>query len=665
MNRVNSAPESVSTLLKDGGIRKILAKPRPIPGPVREEIASFLAHELLTGRRYDIRDVQKFSGRLGVFYPILLTLQSTEAWRRLTQLQTGVRNLPALALRTVLPAVLDLAEEFSSFQPALRTALGKGMEAILEEFLKLLRETMALWGRRAQERSEVSSERDLPQLLRQLAEAYRQRGSEPLGSRKLAHVLPQTARALKRLRRFVSEEEAPTVGGAGEGATPSERASTVARIATATDTIEATVGRMFAPKLPAGWARPTAENDETAEGTLAPNAEEDASTSPRELEEIGGLFAELASDVLDVTGASEGAADGVEQGSSVELGRRVGQFMDREGSQQLLDALVGTNLGPKIQELAESLEGAADLLEVLSSLFPGRDWDYQLGELHQTFLGDLSRYAKLLERHREIRRMLDLMGRIELEYGSRRIAVSPFGTSEVHSVTKSKDIQRVLPAELAKLEDDTLKVLFFANWLEGNLLTYQLQGRNWVGGQPHKRRKGPVVALVDTSGSMKGPPEVVAKALMFAITRRMLRERRDVLVMLFSSVGQTTEFELTGLKKMGREFLEFLSSSFGGGTDFNTALKGGLDAIEKKRFRGADLLFITDGVSKITDQALLAKWKTFRKTNDSRVFTIIVGNDSAGGLGEISDEAYLLTEGENWRVDSSPAALVKLLTSTK
>ena len=62
-----------------------------------------------------------------------------------------------------------------------------------------------------------------------------------------------------------------------------------------------------------------------------------------------------------------------------------------------------------------------------------------------------------------------------------------------------------------------------------------------------------MVALVDTSGSMTGSPEIVSKAILLAIVRHMLKEKRDMKVFLFSSVGQATEIELTDNRKMASD----------------------------------------------------------------------------------------------------------------
>ncbi len=203
--------------------------------------------------------------------------------------------------------------------------------------------------------------------------------------------------------------------------------------------------------------------------------------------------------------------------------------------------------------------------------------------MHREYFGNLEKYAAILRKNSDLHEILEQVGRIELEYGSKKLNLSPYSKSEVHSITFSGDIQTLLPVEAVKLKNPLLKLKFYADMLEGKLLTYQLRGENWNSDTTGKKRKGPVVALVDTSASMRGSPEILAKSVLLAVTKRMLKEGRDVKVILFSSKWQTFEIELTDKKRMGQEFLEFLKFTFGGGTDFNTALRAGLKAMKKKK----------------------------------------------------------------------------------
>ena len=348
---------------------------------------------------------------------------------------------------------------------------------------------------------------------------------------------------------------------------------------------------------------------------------------------------------------------------SEKLASMTREFMFSEKAGETLDSTVGEKIAAKIGELIPILEENLEMLEILSMLFPGRMWDYSLRSLHREYFGNLEKYAAVLRKNSDLREIIELVGRIELEYGSKKLNLSPYSKSEVHTVTFSGDIQTLLPIEVVKLKNPILKLKFYADMLEGKLLTYQLRGKNWNSDAAGKKRKGPVIALVDTSASMRGSPEITAKAVLLAITKRMLKEGRDVKVILFSSKWQTFEIELTDKKRMGQEFLEFLKYTFGGGTDFNTALHAGLKTMKgEKAFEGADILFLTDGVSELSEIPLIREWKEIKTERKARIFSLIIGNSDAGGLEQVSDHTYIIRDAENWEVRESPASFVKAIS---
>jgi uncharacterized protein with von Willebrand factor type A (vWA) domain len=339
------------------------------------------------------------------------------------------------------------------------------------------------------------------------------------------------------------------------------------------------------------------------------------------------------------------------------------KFMSSEKAGEALDSVIEESIAAKIEELIPVLEDHLEMLEILSMLFPGRAWDHFLKTLHREYFGNLEKYAAILRKSSDLKSILEQVGRIELEYGSKKLSLSPYSKSEVHSVTFSGDIQTLLPAEAVKLKNPLLKRKFYADMLEGKLLTYQLKGENWNSDTAGKKRKGPVVALVDTSASMRGSPELLAKAVLLAVAGRMLKENRDVKVILFSSKWQTVEIELTNKKRMGKEFLDFLKFTFGGGTDFNTALRAGLKAMKnEKAFEGADLLFLTDGFSELSEVPLIREWNEIKAERKARIFSLIIGNYDAGGLEQISDHTYLIRNAENWDIGESPASFVRAIS---
>ncbi len=345
----------------------------------------------------------------------------------------------------------------------------------------------------------------------------------------------------------------------------------------------------------------------------------------------------------------------------LELIDRVCRLEEDKASMQFLDVLARSVILAGIMGEVSNVEDHLESLEMLSLLYPGRGWDRSMLELHRAYFANLHKYSQIVERNEDLKKILDTIGRIEMEYGARRLSLARYSHSELYSVTTSGDLQHMLPVESVKLQDDTLKNLFFARWMEKKLLTYELKGMNWSAGP--KKKRGPMVAMVDTSGSMHGDPEIVAKSIVLALVRRMLKESRDVKVYLFSSEDQTREIEITDNKKMATEFLDFLSYTFEGGTDFDTALREGVGSLKKKRYVNADILFITDGLSVVNDKYVISSLEQMKRENGTRLFTIIVGNDNAGGIDRFSDHVFILGKADHWDPENGPANAIKLISA--
>jgi uncharacterized protein with von Willebrand factor type A (vWA) domain len=202
-------------------------------------------------------------------------------------------------------------------------------------------------------------------------------------------------------------------------------------------------------------------------------------------------------------------------------------------------------------------------------------------------------------------------------------------------------------------------VLFFSQMLEGNLLTYELRGLNW-NDSPDNRKKGPIIALIDASGSMGGQPELIAKAFILMLAKRMEREGREIKVILFAASDWKLEIRLADKMKVAKNLLDAMCLTFEGYTDFNSALRAGLDAVKGERWQGADVLFFTDGESKVSDEGLVREWNDFKRRTRSRIFTLIVNNVSAGGLEKVSDKIWTLPTG-TWDFEGSPSSIIKLV----
>lgn len=229
---------------------------------------------------------------------------------------------------------------------------------------------------------------------------------------------------------------------------------------------------------------------------------------------------------------------------------------------------------------------------------------------------DFKAMAQLLEKNQSIKALARNMGRAYIaEEKKRQTRIPEASKSEVHGTHRSADLQRLLPSELLNLEDVELEMLFYARLLEQNLQTYELSGityRNGETTEASRKRTGPVVACLDTSGSMAGEPLLKAKALLLAIANILKQEDRSLHVLLFGSSGEIREFSLQDAGNVAG-LLQFLKQSFGGGTDFETPLRRAIEIIATQEdYLKADVLMISDGDCALSDEfsAFMSEEKT-------------------------------------------------------
>ena len=257
--------------------------------------------------------------------------------------------------------------------------------------------------------------------------------------------------------------------------------------------------------------------------------------------------------------------------------------------------------GQLLSDISTTYEQAKPLL----ARCPGADFSYsQLKAMGE----DFAALAAEMGHNRQIQELVRQLGRnhIREEDKKKQTRIPQCSKTEVHGTHLSNDVMRLLPSELVNLEDDTLETLFYARLLESNLQTYELAGtthitREDVEKTPVTTTTGPVVALLDTSGSMQGQPLLKARALLLAIAGMLQKEQRSLHVVLFGSAGQLREFAMHGANQSG-DLLAFLRQGFGGGTDFEPPLKRSFAIIQQQTtYQRADVLMISDGDCSLSD----------------------------------------------------------------
>lgn len=257
---------------------------------------------------------------------------------------------------------------------------------------------------------------------------------------------------------------------------------------------------------------------------------------------------------------------------------------------------------------------------------------------------DFAKWLRLLEQE-SIKKLCDMLGKlhkaqkkIELEtYTLQRTfnATIPtlYAKEEISGVTLGRDLENVLPQELALLDDKDFSILFDLKFAENRLFCFEKQGYEDISmieeiSQEREKevedKKGPIILCVDTSGSMSGMPETIAKAIALFMAQRAMETKRKCYLINFS-VGIST-LDLTPPNGFF-ELMSFLEMSFSGGTDAIPALKAGLAKMREESYKKADLLVISDFV--FSDYNL-AGFKDLAKTKDkqNKCYALYVGNFS-------------------------------------
>jgi uncharacterized protein with von Willebrand factor type A (vWA) domain len=297
----------------------------------------------------------------------------------------------------------------------------------------------------------------------------------------------------------------------------------------------------------------------------------------------------------------------------------------------------------------------------------GRGWDLSRGVLRHTGWLDLVRLRRLIEQLPQVRDIIRSLGRLHLSTQEESVAErlfvpvrrleeerlevrTPHIPAETRGIERSGEIARMLPSEALMLGHPKLRLLWHARRAERALLTYRVEGieierrlveretLEEVEGRRPRPERGPILAVVDTSGSMHGLPETVAKALVLEALRTAHAEKRRCYVYSYSGPGQVTEQELSlSTEGIGR-LLAFLGLSFGGGNDETGVMARVIARIKEKEWKKADVLFVSDG--EWPAPAALVKLVGDARQEGTRFHGVQIGNRGRTGLHAVCDPVH-------------------------
>lgn len=246
-----------------------------------------------------------------------------------------------------------------------------------------------------------------------------------------------------------------------------------------------------------------------------------------------------------------------------------------------------------------------------------------------------------------LRKIINMAGElIEILRANSRMKKKTRSTdrSDIKGIKLSSDYSSAVSSDLAQFGIKATEDLFMKKVSSSELITKEYDIKSTLG-------KGPIIALVDTSGSMCGEPEIFARAACIVLYQITREQRRDLKVIFFSSGTRPenlTVLEFPSKEPIKVDTLKQLASySDSGGTDFQSPLTRAKTEIDTyKKFSKADIVMITDGAAEVQEQfkKKFKLWKEQRSVNLLALAIDVRWDADYGVLKHIADAGVNLTQ---------------------
>jgi uncharacterized protein with von Willebrand factor type A (vWA) domain len=313
------------------------------------------------------------------------------------------------------------------------------------------------------------------------------------------------------------------------------------------------------------------------------------------------------------------------------------------------------NLNQKVEEMAAVEKIVGPFVDFLDP-----DWSLDKSALEDTGFDVLETYHQWLKDEKSLEELANMLGKLrkaqietqEEVYEEKLIyqeeVRDPTLRNELDGVHTGKDLARILPSESVLFSDEETEWHFYKKYSEDKLMQYHFRDRQFIQStdvlhrsrEKNKRKqKGPFIVCVDTSGSMEGEPERLAKILCFGILKMAAKENRPAYLINFSTGIQS--IDLRNIASNLGELVRFLRMSFHGGTDVTLALSKTLETLESNTYRDADVLVISDFVMYEIGENVKRKMRRQQQHFDTKFYCLVIGEQANPEQLKVFDQSWL------------------------
>lgn len=301
---------------------------------------------------------------------------------------------------------------------------------------------------------------------------------------------------------------------------------------------------------------------------------------------------------------------------------------------------------------AEALKGATKEVEEV------RDAEEALGMGTGSGSGGNLSKEELRKRFERIRRSRDLARICQLAGRYRRTAQAQqrkrvlHGMDDMVGVALGDTVSQLVPSELAQLSDEDLELDAMRRIVESCAIVRDHRGIEKVA-------KGPIVVVVDESGSMYGEPIMQAKAYALAMYWIAKHQNRWCCLVGFSGSEEGNFLVIKPGEDRTDELMDWLEHFFHGGTDMDVPL---VEIPRRWEEQGtppgrADIINITDALCMVPDH-VAKQFNEWKQRNEVRYNVILVGCSDGGSLRSVADRIWTADQ-----IDVSESAITESMAS--
>jgi uncharacterized protein with von Willebrand factor type A (vWA) domain len=301
-------------------------------------------------------------------------------------------------------------------------------------------------------------------------------------------------------------------------------------------------------------------------------------------------------------------------------------------------------------------------------------WDMSRKLWEETSFDIIYHYDDLLKNEQSIKELADLLGNmreaeIEMEEETfektiirQAWKVDEWSKSEIVGVNESDDLTNMLSSEAGLLSGADTELLFLKKYADKKLMTFRYEDKKLFKSEDHyteinqrvnQKEKGPFIICVDTSESMHGRPEQIAKVLTLGILKMAMNQDRKAYLINFSIGIQT--LDLHDIANSINDIAAFLKMSFYGGTDSTLALYEALRQLGTHDYKDADVLLVSDFIMSKIEEDVLAQIGHHQQNKNTQFHSLTLGDNA--------NENVLAVFDTNWVYHPNEKGIIKALTA--